>query len=440
MMMRRLSVLLAFSIPMAAGEPLRLSLRQAVETALGPEGHARVRLAAQVVRQAEARRSQARAALLPDVAASIAQQDQTRNLAAFGIRFQIPLPGFALPELVGPFTTFDARATAVQNVFDLASIRRYQAARMATEAAKAEAESAAEQVADQVARLYLTAQRAEAALETARANVGLSEALLALAQDRKTAGTGTGLDVTRARVQLAHDRQRLIAAENDRRRAVLELLRGMGLPLDTEVVLTDELRYEPPEIATVEEARAAAMKSRPDLAAQQRREQSARLSYAAVKYERLPSLVAFADYGSIGGGIHHALPTRTLGVSLRVPIFDGGRRDARRQESLALWRQERIRAAEMEQEIELAIREGLDAVRAAGELVKVAEEGLQLAENELAQARRRYEAGVAGSLEVTDAQTRLQRARENRIAALFAHHLARLDLARAIGAARRAIP
>ena len=47
--------------------------------------------------------------------------------------------------------------------------------------------------------------------------------------------------------------------------------------------------------------------------------------------------------------------------------------------------------------------------------MKVAKEGLTLAENELNQARRRYEAGVANSIEVTDAQTRLERARDNRL-------------------------
>lgn len=425
--------------PLLAREPVRLSLEQAVEMALAPEGNARVQLAAHQVRQAEARTSQARAALLPDVAASVGEQNQTRNLAAFGIRFEVPLPGFAFPELVGPFTTFDARASVAQNIFDLSAVRRYQAARRGARAAAAERESVAEQVAAQVARLYLAAQRAEAALATARANLKLSEALLELAENRRAAGTGTGLDVTRARVQMAHNRQRLIEAENARRRAHLELLRAIGLPLDREIELTDELRYQPVEAATLEQARAAALQSRPDWAAQREREASARLSYSAARYERLPSLVGFADYGSIGNGIHRALPTRTVGVSLRVPLFDGGRRDARRAESLAQWRQEQVRTEDLRREIELAIRAALDDLRAAEEQVKVAAEGLELAENELAQARRRYEAGVAGSLEVTDAQTRLERARENHIAALFAHNLARLELARAMGTVRSTI-
>ena len=65
--------------------------------------------------------------------------------------------------------------------------------------------------------------------------------------------------------------------------------------------------------------------------------------------------------------------------------------------------------------------------------VETAREGLALAENELAQARRRYEGGVANSIEVTDAQTRLIRARDNRIAALYNYNLARIDLGTATG-------
>ena len=107
------------------------------------------------------------------------------------------------------------------------------------------------------------------------------------------------------------------------------------------------------------------------------------------------------------------------GISVRVPIFDGGRRDARRAESASQYRQEQVRTSDLKEQIELDVRLALDALRSAEEQVKVAKEGLELAENELAQARRRYDAGVASRLEVTDAQTRLERARDNQIAALY---------------------
>ena len=104
---------------------------------------------------------------------------------------------------------------------------------------------------------------------------------------------------------------------------------------------------------------------------------------------------------------------------MRVPIFDGGRRDARRAEAASQYRQEKVQTSDLKEQIELDVRLALDALQSAEEQVKVAREGLELAENELAQARRRFDAGVADGLEVTDAQTRLERARDNQIAALY---------------------
>jgi outer membrane protein TolC len=57
----------------------------------------------------------------------------------------------------------------------------------------------------------------------------------------------------------------------------------------------------------------------------------------------------------------------------------------------------------------------------------------------LTQARRRYEAGVAIGVEVTDAQSRLERARDNRTTALYNYNVSRIDLAQAMGAVRRSV-
>lgn len=439
--MHRFLITLAL-LPLLAAQqgPLPLSLRRAVEMALAPEGNARLEIAGEAVRQAEARAAQARGALLPNLDATVGYQNLTRNLAAMGIRVDVPIPGFQFPTLAGPFNVFDARASGSQSIFDFSAIRRYQASRAGIGVARAETENAAEQVAAQVARTYLAALRTEADLDTVRANIVLNEAILKQAESLKSAGTGTGIEITRARVQLANQQQRLLVVENERRRARLQLLRAMGMRLDTAIELTDRLEYVPVGATTLEDARKAALKARPDLRSQQERESNARLAASATTLERLPSLAAFADYGSIGTGMSNALPTRTYGLSLRVPVFDGGRRDARRAESASLYRQERIRTTDLHDQIDLEIRVALDALASADEQVKVAGEGLELAENELAQARRRYDAGVAAGIEVTDAQTRLERARDNRTAALYNHNLARIELAQSTGAVRRMIP
>ena len=438
----RIAPFVVFSSLLCGQAPmLQLSLKQAVDLALAPDGNTRVKLAAEAIRQAEARSSEARAALLPDVEGAVSEQSQTRNLKAFGFSFpNVPILGISIPTFVGPFDVFDARASVTQSVLDFSSIRGYQAAKVAVEAIKADNQGTRDQVTDQVARAYLTGLRAQATLETARANVELSEALLKLSQSLKNAGTGTGIEVTRAEVQLANDRQQLVVAENGVERSHLELLKVIGLKLDRPVELTGALAYIPNDNLDPAQALVAARENRAELKAQQDREKSAKLSYSGVKYERLPSLAAFGDYGSSGSAINDSVPTRTYGASLRIPIFDGGRRDARRAESASQYRQEQIRTEDLRDQIELDVRLALQSLRSADAEVKAADEGLKLSENELAQAQRRYKAGVSNSVEVTDAQTRLQRARDNRINALYNHNVARIDLGTATGTIRNMIP
>jgi len=228
-----------------------------------------VALAEESIRASETHVSAARAAFYPNVDGAVEERSQTINLKTFGFNFDFPLLGFSLPGIVGPFSVFDARATANTTVLDFTTIRKYQASRSGLQAAKADLSVTKDQVSEQVARAYLASLREDAAYEAARANVDLSEALLRLAQSQKDAGTGTGIEVTRAQVQLANDNQRLTVAENNRRRAILQLLRAMGLTLTTDVQLTDKLSYETVDTAAIEALLETARKGRSDLKAQE---------------------------------------------------------------------------------------------------------------------------------------------------------------------------
>ena len=121
------------------GVSWNLSLKRAVELAISPEGSARIQIAGEALKQAQARSSEARSALLPDVESSFTDQSRTENLRALGLSssaFAIPIAGFQIPEFVGPFTTVDARVTGNQAVFDFSSTRRFQAAKVAVSAAR----------------------------------------------------------------------------------------------------------------------------------------------------------------------------------------------------------------------------------------------------------------------------------------------------------------
>src|SRR5581483_10641790 len=295
---------------------LQLTLKQAVQIALAPEGNTRVKLAEEDLKQAGSRSAESRAALLPDFEGYLQYQNETANLEAFGFHFpKVPIPGFVIPTFVGPFSVLDVRATVNQSVFDFSAIRRYQASKVAIEATKADSEGTHDQVTDQVARAYLAGLRAQASLETERANVELSESLLRLAQQQKAAGTGTGIEITRAEVQLANDRQALLVAENDVDKTRLQLLKVIGLKLDNPIELVDRLSYIPMDSVDAAEALATANQHRAELRAQQRRQEGARLNFSATKLERLPSVSAFANYGDIGSSVSNALPTRSVGAS-----------------------------------------------------------------------------------------------------------------------------
>jgi len=448
----------------APREPLRLSLKRAVEIATSPEGSTYIQLSDENVKQANYRSAEARSAFLPDIEAQAAQTTAMRSLAALGLDLATDqaltnaennLTGTLapvekqllntiikdIPRVIGPFNSVDVRVRVTQNVLDFSSIRRYQASRAAIRAATGDRGNTDSSVSATVAKAYLAGLRADADVEAYQANVALAEAVLKQSENQKNAGTGTGIEVTRAKVQLSNEKQHLLMVQNERTKAYLQLLRAMGLSLATELELTDKLSYEPTEAISVEQAQAEALKSRPDIKAQAEHEAAARLNANSVKFERLPSLVAYADYGTTGvnGGTVSLLPTREYGFALRVPIFDGGRRDARRAETASQFRQERVRSNDLREQIELDIRTALDSLHSAEEQLKVAEEGLTLSDSELTQARRRYEAGFASNIEVTDAQTRLDRARDNRIAALFGYNVARIDLGRAMGNVRRMI-
>ena len=430
------SLILLFAVSCPAQSPtsqqpvLELSFEKAMELALSSHGNTNVLLADQSVKLARSRYVQARADLLPNLEGSVVEQNQTVNLRALGLRSQ-PSVGFVVPEEVGPFYTFDARLRLNQNILNLSTLRRSQAAHEDVHAAEAQTDTVREQVAGAVARQYVAALRAAAEVETARANVTLAEALRDLATNREAVGEGTELEATKAQLRVARNQQRLLAAQTELIRADLDLINTLNIDWNTVLHLTGTLGDAPADSPTTEQAVETALKARADFKLQQKREDSARLSYSSAKLERLPSIVGYADYGDLSG-----VQTHTAGLALRLPIFDGGRMESDRAQTLSLVIQENIREKELRNRVELEVRQALATLASAKSQVQVSEQASMLAEDELGRARRRYQSGVTNSLEVIDAETQVENARDDRVLALFNYTQARIDLAQAMGTIR----
>lgn len=411
---------------------LRLSLHDAIEAAL--DNNPKVRLLKEQIQTAQGIADTSRGALMPNLSGFVNQRNQTVNLAAFGIPTnKLSTLGLGSGGITDPFNVFDARATIVQNIFSMSLIQRWRAARTGVEVASLEAEIAKRDTTATVALLYMEALRAEAAVKAGDANVELSQRLLKLAQDRKKSGVATGLDVTREQVHMENEKQRLLVAQSDRDSAKLNLIRALGIDFDVRLTLADELKLVEVAIQAPHDVLAAARENRVELKAQATREKLAALSLSSVTSERLPSLNFNGDYGMIGLKAEESFATRSVGVTLSVPVFDGGQREGRVSEVRSKVRQESIRMKDVSDQVTLEVRNALITLASSRQQVSVSEEGLKLALRELELARDRFEAGIANNIEVTNAQTSVARARDNVIEALFRFNASRVNLARAEG-------
>src|SRR2546428_562644 len=180
---------------------------------------------------------------------------------------------------------------------------------------------------------------------------------------------------------------------------------------------------------------AAALAGRPDLQAEVARGAAARQTGSAIRAERLPRLDLEADYGVNGLTMPSAIATRQVALQVTVPILDGFRREARIAEQNAAVSASPLRERDLRPQIAADVDAALLDLRSAEAQQLVAAERLRLAGDELAQARERFKAGVAGNIEVIDAQSHLIRARDTDIDARFAAASARVALARAVGVA-----
>ena len=337
--------------------------------------------------------------------------------------------------MLGPVKIWDARGTVRQNILDFSALSRLRAARAGVDAFTAEAGSARQQAAAVAATTYIRALRATAQLAARVADSTLATELLGIARDQLSAGVGIGLDVTRARSQLAAARAQLIVARNERDRAHLELQRALGLPLTSAVVLTDSLTG-PTVAETVpseQEATERALRSRADLHAADEQIAAANQQLSAIKAERLPSLAAFADQGATGKSTQKLLSTYTWGVQLSVPIFDGFRRDGRFAEQRFAIRELETRRRDLAQQATIEVRGALLDLASAREQLEASQERLALSEQELAQGRDRFQAGVAGNADVISASIGLNATRTQLVDARAGVLNARVTLARALG-------
>jgi outer membrane protein len=394
----------------------------------------------QRTQQAQARIGESRAALLPFVQGhGTIQSERTYNTAPlFGFNFELNGKDLFPPTgvIVGPAHDITYEAVAADTLFSFGAIARIRATQATEKAAEADASDQADSAANVAADTYLRTQAAEAILGARVADSVLATDLLGIAQDQLHAGVGISLDVTRAQSQLATVRAQLIQARNDFDRARLDLLRALGLPLSSQVTLSDSLNTLPlvdtlpPENEAVEQA----LTRRRDLRTTDLRLEAAEREVAAIRDERLPSLSAAGTYAADGTRYENLLRTYNWALQVSMPVFDGLGRESRLEEQHAAIREIEVRRRDLRQRIAIQVRQALLDLSSARQQVDAARERLRLSLQEVDEARQRFRAGVAGNADVITASLDLNTSRTAEVEALHQYQSARVSLANASGA------
>ncbi len=426
-----LMILLLFQLlaPRARGQsaaPLRLTLRDAVATAL--KENPRVQIATLSFAESQQDKDVARSALLPQAGVEVFDRANRFNLyAEFGSKF----PG--IPEHAGPFQFFQAGPIVSMPLLDLTLWRRLQAAHQGINASQAQETTMREQIVLLVVSQYLAGMRASAALKAAQSRVDLAQALYDQANDLQKHGVGTGIDTLRSNVELQNEKQRLLEAQTQQKVALYGLARLLNLDPQREIDLADTPNfYATPEI-DANQSLEQAYETRPEMKALAAQAHMAELARRGASESRLPTLNFLGNWGEQGLSAPSSIPAYVFQVTVDVPLFTGGRIHAEIVKAgLELKKVEQERD-DLRNQIALEVKTSQAQLDAAQHEVDVANLGVKLAEEEVAQARDRFQAGVANNIEVVSAQDALARANDNQIAALYDYNQSRADLSHAIG-------
>jgi outer membrane protein TolC len=416
----------------------QLSLSEAIRRGLGYNLGAIG--STEAVRQAHGQSRVARSTLLPNLNGNLIETVKQADLAAQGIRLKSPGLAAALPTVVGPFNYFDLRATLTQNIVDLTAINNYRSANEILRANQLSAQDSRDLVVLAVGGAYLQVIAAKARVESARAQLETAKALYQQNLEQRGVGVVAQIDVNRSEVQMLTQQQRLTSLQNDFAKQKINLARLTGLPPTDQYEITDEVPFTGAPAMRVDEALQHAFAQRWDLRAAEAQVRAAERTRSAARAERLPSLDVSSDYGAIGTNPAQSHGTFTAVATLRFPIWRGGRTEGDIEEATASLAQRRAELEDAKAQIESDVRNAYLDLQAAASQVEVAQKNREVTRQSLALTRQRFEAGVTDNVEVVESEEAVASADLDYINAVFAHNLAKLSLARAMGRAEESLP
>ncbi len=426
-------VLLVWITPplLAAGPDPALTLDDCLRIAA--ENHPLLTAAAAGVTAASAAVGEARAPYWPQVDLNAGYHRWQRH--AF-LPSGLSLPGHALPDLIGPLDDWNGGVTSQMVLFDFGARRAgLDAARARLGGARADANATHADVRLSVQTAFYALAAARDLQGVAERNLTRTKTHLALAQARRNAGAVPQADVLRAQAEVASAEIQLIGARSHVRTALGQLNTAMGRPAETPLAIqaptVDSLAPPTIDVAT---AVREAIANRPELQSEQQRVAATRANVAAARAARDPRLLADGYFGWNDTAFLPETKEWQVGVSISLPIFDGGSRSHRIARSRAEFERQQAaydtRLLQVRQEVWAADAE----LERAWEAIGANETNVRASEESLRVVRERYQTGAALITDLLDTQTVLARAEASLAEARWTYLEDRAAVDRAIGA------
>jgi len=246
-------------------------------------------------------------------------------------------------------------------------------------------------------------------------------------------GTVAKSDVLRSQVELANAQQSLVTTQNDYDLSVSTFNNVIGLPLDTGVMIRDELKYEKYDLA-LDNCIVYAQQHRPDgiaaIKAIKQAEAGIKIAQAGQKpqvdfvaSDTIDDTKAFGDQSNKWG----------VGVSASWNLFDSNVTNSQIKTAEAAKTKAEIVANQQLDTIQLEVRSAYLSMNAAEKNIQTTKVAVEQAQEDYKIAQVRYSAGVGTNIDVIDAQVALTTAQTNYIQTLYDYNTSKATLDKAMG-------
>ena len=282
---------------------------------------------------------------------------------------------------------------------------------------------------------YFSILGAQNSLKVSQESVDMMQDHLKNVQAQYGVGVVAKSDVLRSQVELADYQQKQIVAQNSYDLAVSSFNNVLGLPLDTDVTLKDELKTGTYALS-LDDSINYAMAHRPDVAQADYNIDIAKQGVKVAKSGRLPSV----NFSANQGWSDSSFPGTTdsgwsVGLAATWTPFDSGVTNAKIKQSDASVTKALLEAQQAKEGYQLEVRQYYLSMNEASKRIGTSQVAVENAQEDYKIAGVRYSSGVGTNTDVIDAQVALTTAKNNYIQAMYDYNTNKANLNKAMGVA-----